>query len=131
MRLNAAKCEKFLDNLTEDEPPTLEDFTTAMGNLRQHSEYTEPYFYETAYTNYGTNICRVCNSFSDNVYTVIPIDKEGSARFFQQSETDPTGTTQAKMFMLTTKLRPGSCHSATNQAQQNSQRIETISLSQF
>ncbi|KAK2709932.1 hypothetical protein QYM36_013569 [Artemia franciscana] len=36
--LNAAKCEKFLDNLPEDEPPTLEDFTTAMGNLRQHSQ---------------------------------------------------------------------------------------------
>ncbi|KAK2702337.1 hypothetical protein QYM36_019052 [Artemia franciscana] len=52
--LNAAKCEKFLDNLPEDEPPTLEDFTTAM----------------------------------DNVYTVIPIDEEGSARFFQQSETE-------------------------------------------
>ncbi|KAK2725892.1 hypothetical protein QYM36_000384, partial [Artemia franciscana] len=105
--LNAAKCEKFLDNLPEDEPPTLEDFTTAMGNLRQHSEYTEPYFYETAYTNYGTNICRVCNSFSDNVYTVIPIDEEGSARFFQQSETETPVRPKQKCSCLPPSCAPG------------------------
>ena len=105
--LNAAKCEKFLDNLPEDEPPTLEDFTTAMGNLRQHSGYTEPYFYETAYTNYGTNICRVCNSFSDNVYTVIPIDEEGSARFFQQSETETPVRPKQKCSCLPPSYAPG------------------------
>ncbi|KAK2715746.1 hypothetical protein QYM36_010351, partial [Artemia franciscana] len=105
--LNAAKCEKFLDNLPEDEPPTLEDFTTALDNLRQHSEYTEPYFYETAYTNYGTNIFRVCNSFSDNVYTVIPIDEEGSARFFQQSETETPVRPKQKCSSLPPSCAPG------------------------
>ena len=84
--LNATKCEKFLDHLPESEPATLEDFTSAMGNLRQHSKYTEAYFFETAYTNYGTNTCRICKSFADDVYTTIPIDAEGCARFFQHSE---------------------------------------------
>ncbi|KAK2725861.1 hypothetical protein QYM36_000360 [Artemia franciscana] len=77
--LNAAKCEKFLDNLPEDEPPTLEDFTTAMGNLRQHN----------------------------NVYTVIPIDEEGSARFFEQSETETPVRPKQKCSCLPPSCAPG------------------------
>ena len=70
------KCCQFNEKLPRYGLATAEQFTDAMENVRQHSEYTEAYFFENSYINFGRSNCSLCSS-NKNIYTSIPINSEG------------------------------------------------------
>ena len=82
------KCCQFNEKLPRYGLATAEQFIDAMENVRQHSEYTEAYFFENSYINFGRSNCSLCSS-NKNIYTSIPINSEGKAMFFNYGENEP------------------------------------------
>ena len=64
-----------------DYVPDVEEFTLAMGNVREHFVYNEAYHLESVYKMFGVNHCLRCGHIGD-LYTTIPINEEEKAMFF-------------------------------------------------